>query len=155
MEVTAANRKWLIARRVTIVVMVAASLFVLVIPSPNPLFLWSALPILGSFGWLLRLLRRRESFPLVCGAAAGVLVTSGYIIRHHVAWLVDPQLTAIGSSTAAVSFLIVPIEALFVGGATFIACALVLFGVMMLRTRQKTDKLRRPQRKPSDPSQSG
>jgi hypothetical protein len=128
------------AERITVGVMILS--FILAAAVTGPICVWSASPALAYLGLLLRCLRRYAitAFPIIAGAAAAAIVATGFILWLHIGMALDLDRMATRSSTSALKYLFVPIQALFAGGAAFLVVAPVSLGLHLLFTRQEREK---------------
>jgi hypothetical protein len=82
----------------------------------NPFWIWNSVPIAASY---LLLSRARQSDINPLPAIAFFVIACGTVLFAHAAWLYDWGGTATGSSTAGLMFVVLPVYASVLGGATF------------------------------------
>lgn len=131
------NPKLRLVERITIGVTILS--VVVAAAVAGPLCVWSAFPAVAYLGLLLRCIRRYAitPFPIIAGAAASAIIATGFVLWLHAGWAFDLNRIATRSSTSALAFLFVPIQALFAGGVAFLVVAPVSLGIHLLFTRHK------------------
>lgn len=82
----------------------------------NPFWIWNCVPIAASYVLLSRA-RQKVINPLP--AIGFFVVACGVVLFAHGAWLHDWGDIASGSSTAGLMFVVLPVYACVLGGATF------------------------------------